>query len=115
MVSEIQIKDNEFYLVIQKAGHIFKTRDKTEFLVICSWEENNDLLIKEIVKNSQYLFFKTGKEVKKKRINQIPVSKPFEEKKWYDVYELNLDGGSRIKKAWIGGKDDGEEIEDIFV
>lgn len=112
MENKTELKNSEFYLIVQKSGLVFKSRDRTEFLVVCSWERK-DLVIKKIVSNHQYLFFRTGKEVKRKKINTIPVSRSFETSFCYDIHNLNLNGGATIKKAWIGRKDEFVEIEQL--
>lgn len=105
------LENNEYYLLVSTQGYVLKTKFQRDFEAIRLW---GGIVFSGIVKNSQYLFFKVGKQILKKPIRTISAGKSQEKTWYYDISELSLKGGTNIHKAWVGKKSDGFEVEPIY-
>lgn len=108
-----ELQPNEFYLLVQNPGYFMKTKNKEDFQKVLGWEQNKDIIFREIVKSSDYLHYKVSSIIHKIKIACLLISKNQSETIWYDVNELKMPNGNKISFAKLGGKQKPEVYEKL--
>jgi hypothetical protein len=92
---------NEYFLLVNESGYYLKTKFQEDFEDVANW---GGILFSGKVPNSQFLFFRVGLQIIKKRIAELHTAQPQTATGWYDVETLDLKHGNSINKCWTGKK-----------